>query len=120
MGKFELEEKFEEYREHLLQEAQELSGFLFIYQQLQEMEGVRLEAMRYAPAFFAITKASLLSSLILWTDKLFDRRSQRGFANFLSFVGANLSLFTLSELQRRTGFDEAKMVVREPLTLEII
>jgi HEPN superfamily AbiU2-like protein len=117
MCKSETEEKFEEYRKYLLVEVHNLTSFISVYRQIEELKATHWLAMRWAPAFFKTSQAALWTAIIIWADKLFDPKSKRGLANFLSFVERNLSLFDLPELQRRKGFSEEYMVVRKPITL---
>ncbi len=66
--------------------------FVRLYQRLNEHRQDRLDQMNIAPNFFQITLEALFSALILWIDKLFGSKSERGFINFLVFIEKNLKI----------------------------
>jgi len=100
------EQRFEEYRKFLTNEAQRLAGYMAVYRTLQQRRDDRLEEMNIAPAFFSTVIDALFSVIILWTDKMFDERSKRGFVNFLTFCEHNHRIFTVKELQRRQCYPD--------------
>ncbi len=100
----ESERHFERYRKYLTNEAQRLTGYIAVYRTLQERKGDRLEEMNTAPAFFTTVIDALFSAIILWTDKMFDEKSERGLTNLLKFCEQHRRIFTVKELQRRRGY----------------
>jgi hypothetical protein len=121
MEKTEPEAKFEEYREHLRQEAVRLASYVRLYRRLHERRADRLAEMNMAPAFFQVVIDALFSAIVLWVDKLFSERSERGLANFLMFCEYNLSIFGIKELQRRRNYPDGHwMLDREPITFQTI
>jgi hypothetical protein len=117
----EVEKKFENYREKLLQELMHLACYIRLYRRLHERRTDRLAEMNVAPAFFQIITDALFSSIVLWVDKILGHRSERGLVNFLSFIESNLKIFTISELQRRKDYPNGHwMLQRDPIFLETI
>lgn len=121
MSKSASEEKFEQYREHLRQEAQRLVGYMSLYRRLHERRADRLAEMNAAPAFFQVVIDALFSVIVLWVDKLFDEKGERGFFNFLAFVEHNRKILAVSELKRRKHYPDGHwMLNRKPIALETI
>ncbi|MFZ5585091.1 MAG: hypothetical protein ACOZHQ_04085 [Thermodesulfobacteriota bacterium] len=119
MNKSEMEINFENYRQALREEAARLTSYIAVYRKLIELQQTRIDEMNIAPAFFQIVIDSLHSSIIIWSEKLLNKNSQRGLYNFLTFCGNNLNLFSISELQRRREYpDDHWMLDREPITIE--
>lgn len=117
----EVEKFFQEYREYLKAEIVRLVRYIRLYRRLNERMGDRLDEMNIAPNFFATTLDALFSVIVLWVDKLFSPKSQRGFWNFLSFIENNRKMLDISELQRRGDFPNGHwMLDREPITFETI
>jgi hypothetical protein len=115
------EEKFEEYREHLILEANRLGSFIYLYRRLNERREDRLDEMNIAPCFFQIIFSALFSVIIIWTEKLFSCNSERGVINFLSFVENNINMFEISQLQKRKNYpNDHWMLNRDPITIETI
>jgi hypothetical protein len=115
---------FQKYREFLHQEKSALASFVTIHRQLYERRDDRLKEINIAPAFFQTVTWTLYSSIIIWTDKLLDKKGQTGYFDFLKLVENNLDAFSISELQRRTGHSLdhwfIQRMIREPVTIETI
>ena len=117
----EAERKFEEYRLYLNYEATCLAGFVKLFRRLYERRVDRLEEINIAPAFFQITTDALLSAIILWVDKLFDERGERGIFNFLMFIENNRNILAIEQLNRRKNYPDGHwMLNRDPITIEMI
>lgn len=115
------EEKFEDYRKYLLSEAERLIGYICVYKRLHERQKDRLEIINISPAFFQIVIDSLFSVIVIWADKLFCKKSERGLWNFLTFCEHNRKIFEISELKRRRNYPDGHwMLNREPITLQSI
>lgn len=122
MDKTEAEQKFEEYREYLHQEATRLASYIALYRRLHELRAKRLDEMNIAPAFFQVVIDALFSVIVLWVHKMFDEKSERGLANFLTFCEYNREIFELKELQRRKKYPDGHWMLkdRKPVTIETI
>lgn len=117
----ETEKKFEEYRHYLTYEATCLVSFINLFRRLYERRVDRLEEINIAPAFFQVTTNALLSAMILWADKLFDTKGERGIFNFLMFIEHNRNILAIEKLKRRKNYPEGHwMLNRDPITLEMI
>lgn len=95
------EKKFEDYRHYLFHEATKLASFVNLLRRLDERRYDRLAEINIAPAFFSVTTEALCSASILWVDKLFDQREERGIFNFLKFVENNRNILAVEQLKRR-------------------
>ena len=122
MDKSDAESYFEKYREYLFGELGRLASYVRLYRRLHERKADRLKEMNIAPAFFSTTVDALFSAIILWVDKLFGDRSERGLLNFLTFVEHNRKVFDIKELQRRKNYpyDHWMLQNREPVTFASI
>lgn len=117
----ETEKKFEEYRHYLTYEATCLVSFINLFRRLYERRVDRLEEINIAPAFFQVTTNALLSAIILWADKLFDTKGERGIFNFLMFIENNRNILAIEQLKRRKNYPEGhRMLNQDPITLEMI
>lgn len=117
----ETEKKFEEYRRYLVYEASCLASFVNLFRRLYERRVDRLEEMNIAPAFFRMATDALRSAIILWADKLFDERGERGIFNFLMFIEQNRNILTIEQLKRRKNYPDGYwMLNRDPITHETI
>lgn len=92
IAKQDAKKKFEEYRHYLKNEATRLASYIACFRMLYERRVDRLEEMNIAPAFFQVVADALLSAIILWVNKLFDKRGERSIFNFLKFVEFNRSI----------------------------
>ena len=121
MSKSEAEEKFEQYREYLLSEAERLTDYICVYKNVYERQKDRLEIMNISPAFFRTIIDSLFSVIVIWVDKLFCEKSERGLFNFLTFCEYNRKIFEIPELKRRRNYPDGHwMLNREPITYQTI
>ena len=117
----ETEKKFEEYRHYLNYEATRLASCVNLFRRLDQRSVDRLEEINIAPAFFKITTDALFSTVILWVDKLFDERGERGIFNFLMFIENNRNILAIEQLKRRKNYPEGHwMLNRDPITLDMI
>jgi hypothetical protein len=117
----ETEKKFEEYRRSLVNETTRLASFVALFRRLYERRVDRLEEMNIAPAFFQVAADALLSSIILWVDKLFDERGERSIFNFLKFIERNRNILAVEQLKRRKNYPDGHwMLDRDPITVEAI
>jgi AbiU2 len=122
MNKKTSEDYFETYRHALQQELVKLATYVRLFRRLHERKADRLAEMNLAPAFFSTTIDALFSAIVLWVDKLFGSRSERGILNFLGFIEQHRNLFDLKQLQRRCNYPDGHRMLRtrEPITLEHI
>jgi hypothetical protein len=117
----ETEKQFEEYRSGLIEEANILAGSIALYRKLHERRKDRVREMNIAPAFFQFVTFALLSTIILWTDKIFDKKGERGIFNFLTFIENNRDILAIEQLQRRKNYPDGHwMLKREPITFKTI
>jgi AbiU2 len=115
----EAEKQFEAYRHHLNYEATRLACYVAVYRRLYERRNDRLREMNLAPAFFSTVTNALLSAIILWTDKLFDEKGQRGIFDFLAFVESELGMLAIEQLKRRKNYPDGHwMLDRDIITLQ--
>jgi hypothetical protein len=116
-GKTDPEVGFEEYRKYLHEEGRRLACFVRLYRRLHERMADRLDEMNLAPAFFGTVIDSLFSVIVLWVDKFFHERSERGLVDFLNFCERNIRIFDIKELQRRRKYPDGHwMLNRDPIT----
>lgn len=117
----ETEKIFEKYRSGLIEEANILACCIDLYRKLHERRKDRLREMNIAPDFFQIVTFALLSTMILWTDKIFDKKGERGIFHFLTFIEHNRDILAIGLLQRRKNYPDGHwMLKREPITFETI
>jgi AbiU2 len=122
MDRSDAESYFEKYREYLFGELGRLASYVRLYRRLHERKADRLKEMNIAPAFFSTTVDALFSAIVLWVDKLFGDRSERGLLNFPTFVEQNRKIFDIKELQRRKNYPDDHWMLqnREPVTFASI
>jgi hypothetical protein len=111
---------FEEYRQYLYQEAGRLTNYILLYRRLHERRSDRLYEMNIARAFFQVVLDALFSAIVLWVDKMFSDKSERGLWNFLTFCEQNISIFEIKELQKRRGFPDDWMLNHTSITPQTI
>jgi len=60
--------------------------------------------------------------MVLWVHKMFDEKSERGLANFLTFCECHRRIFELRELRRRKNYSDEHWMLkdRKPVTIETI
>jgi hypothetical protein len=122
MNNSEAEKHFEEYREWLQLELSKLATYVRLYRRLHERMEDRLNEMNIAPAFFSTIIDALFSAIVLWVEKLYGERSERGLVNLLAFIEEHRHIFDIKELQRRKNYpnDHWMLKNREPVTIESI
>lgn len=122
MNKHEAEIHFEEYRKVLVEEFSKLATYVRLYRRLHELRADRLTEMNIAPAFFLTTIDALFSAIVLWVDKLFGERSERGLVNFLVFVEHHRDILNIRELQRRNNHPDDHWMLqnRQSVTIDRI
>lgn len=111
MSLSEAEKQFELYRDYLRSEVGRLSDYVALYRRLDERRTDRIAEMNFAPAFFSIVTDALFSAIILWTDKLFAGKGQRGIFDFLKFVEDNKSVFSIEQLKHHRGYPDDHWVL---------
>ncbi len=113
---------FSNYRKYLREEIHHFRECVAVYRQIQERKTDRLEVINQAPAFFGVVERALFSSIVIWGDKLFDFKGERGLFNFLTFIEYNRKWLTTAELQRRRGYSKNHWMLdgRIPITAESI
>jgi AbiU2 len=122
MKRDEFENQFTDYRKYLREEIHRFRDCVAVYRQIQERKTDMLEVINQAPAFFGVVEGALFTNIVLWGDKLFDEKGERGLFNFLTFVENNRKWLTQNELQRRKGYPDDHWMLddRVPITIESI
>lgn len=122
MRREEFQQHFSDYRKYLREEIHRFRDWVAVYRQIQERKTDRLEVINQSPAFFRIVESALFTSIVLWGDKLFDEKGERGLFNFLTFVEYERTWLTTAELQRRKGYPDGHWMLdgRIPITAESI
>ncbi len=122
MDQSDFETKFTEYREFLRVEVYRFRDCVAVYRHLQEGRANQHKALNIAPAFFSVVERALWTSIVLWVDKLFDQKGQRGFFDFLTFIEQDLEWMAISELQRRNEYPDGHWMLegRVPITFQSI
>lgn len=113
MTREEFDVQFAEYRQHLREEVLRFRDFVAVYLRIQQRKVDHLATLNLAPAFFKVVESSLFSSIVLWADKLFDERGERGVFNFLLFVENNRKWLTIKELQIRRDLQDEHWTLRD-------
>ncbi len=106
MRREEFQQHFSDYRKYLREEIHRFRDCVAVYRQIQERKTDMLEVINQSPAFFGIAESALFTSIVLWGDKLFDEKGERGLFNFLTFVEYERKWLTTAELQRRKGYPD--------------
>lgn len=122
LARREFERLFVEYRDNLRSETHCFRDSVSVLGQITEHTNDHLREINLAPGFFHIVESALFNTVILWADKLFDERGERGFFNFLSLVEYNRDWLTVKELQRRKGYPDGHWMLqnRIPITVASI
>ncbi len=122
MHREKFEQHFSDYRKYLREEIHRFLDCVAVYRQIQERKADRLEVINQAPAFFGVVESALFTSIVLWGDKLFDKKGERGLFNFLTFVEYERKWLTTAELQRRKGYPDGHWMLagRIPITAKSI
>jgi hypothetical protein len=112
--------KFEEYREFLRQEAIRLVSYMRLYRRLHELRSEKLSEMNIAPAFFHFVIDALFSVIVIWVDKMFSKKSERGLWDFLTFCEYNRDMLAIKELKRRGNYSTGMLRDRKSITIQTI
>src|SRR4051812_21415232 len=100
------EERFRKYRDSLSHEIHRFVDAASVFRQISERTADHLDQLNLAPAFFHTVEDALFTTIVLWADKLFDEKGERGLFDFLTFVEYNRNWLSVSELQRRKGYPD--------------
>jgi len=113
---------FREYREHLQREVARFRDALSVYRHINERKDDYLSELNLAPAFFHTVEDALFTTIILWADKLFDEKGQRGLFNFLALIENNRDWMAIGELQRRRSYPDDHWMLQDrvPITFQSI
>jgi hypothetical protein len=109
-----VQEKFEQYRKYLNEEAKRLARYVRVFRLLHERRADRLDEMNIAPAFFSIVTDALFCAIVLWIDKLLAKDSERGIWNLLTFVEHHLPIFSVEALKRRRDLPDGHFLLNRP------
>lgn len=122
MQRDEFEDHFRKYRKHLSMEIHRFWDSTSVYRQITERTKDHLPELNLAPAFFHTVQDSLFTTVILWADKLFDEKGERGLFNFLTFIEYNRKWMAIDELKRRRSYPDGHWMLqgRVPITAESI
>jgi len=116
------DEYFRQYRTHLRSEIHRFCDCASVYRQISERTKDYLPELNLAPAFFSTAEDALFTMIVLWADKLFDEKGERGLFSFLTFIEYNRKWMTPEELQRRRSYPDDHWMLqnRIPITAESI
>ena len=116
------EEHFREYRKYLSREIYRFCDSATVYRQVDERTQDHLAELNLAPGFFRTVQDSLFTTMVLWADKLFDEKGERGLFNFLTLIEYNRAWMKTTELQRRQNYPDGHWMLqnRTPITVESI
>jgi hypothetical protein len=122
LERYAFDEHFRDYRKHLRTEIHRFCDSASVYRQISERTQDHLEELNLAPAFFRTVEDTLFTTIVLWADKLFDERGERGLFNFLTFIEYNRDWMTTAELQRRRAYPDDHWMLqgRIPITAKSI
>lgn len=118
----EFEEQFRDYRKYLGDEIHRFVDAASVFRQIDERTRDHLAELNLAPAFFGVVEDALFTMIVLWGNKLFDEKGERGLFNFLVFVEYNRDWLAIAELQRRRNYPEGHWMLeaRIPITAATI
>jgi hypothetical protein len=118
----EFEQHFKMYRETLRLEIHRFRDSASVLRQISERTVDHLPEINLAPGFFQVVERSLFTTIVLWADKLFDERGERGIFNFLRVVEYNRDWLTTAELKRRRQYPDGHWMLKNriPITAESI
>jgi hypothetical protein len=118
----EFEQRFEQYRESLRREIHCFRDSASVFRQINAHTVDHLPSINLAPGFFHVVEDALFTTIVLWADKLFDERGERGFFNFLSFVEHNRDWLATEELKRRKAYPDGHWMLKDrvPITAKSI
>ena len=118
----EFEDQFRKYRKYLSMEIHRFWDGASVYRQISERTQDHLAELNLAPAFFRTVEDSLFTTVVLWADKLFDEKGERGLFNFLTLIDYNRRWMDISELKRRRSYPDDHWMLngRTPITAKTI
>jgi hypothetical protein len=116
------EAHFREYREYLQREIGRFRDAASVLRQISERTHDYLSELNIAPAFFRTVEDALFTTVILWADKLFDEKGERGLFDFLMLIEYNRDWMTVAELQRRRKYPDGHWMLKDrvPITFDSI
>lgn len=117
LDRTDFEKRFAEYREYLQREIHSFCDCAAVLRQIADHTHDHLAEVNLAPGFFHTVEGALFNTVILWADKLFDERGERGFFNFLVFVEYNRDWLTTEELKRRKGYPDDHWMLKDRLPI---
>lgn len=122
MQRDEFEDYFCKYRKYLSMEIHRFWDSASVYRQISERTQDHLRELNLAPAFFRTVEDSLFTTIVLWADKLFDEKAERGLFNFLTFIEYNREWMGIDELKRRRSYPDGHWMLkgRLPITVQSI
>ena len=122
LSRDEFERQFEMYRESLRHEVHCFRDSASVFRQISDRTQDHLSEINLAPGFFHVVEDALFTTIVLWADKLFDERGERGLFNFLAFVEHNRNWLSIEELQRRKGYPDDHWMLKGciPITAKSI
>ena len=122
MNSDEFDKQFDEYRTYLQFEVARFMDYVAVYRCIDARKADRLETLNLAPAFFRVVESAVFTGIILWADKLFDEKGERGFFNFLLFVEHNIKWLSIAKLQRRRNYPDNHWMLKDrtPITFDSI
>ena len=122
MKRSEFDAHFIAYRANLREEIMRFRGFASVYRRIQERKNDNLDAINLAPAFFQVVESALFTGIVLWANKLFDEKGERGLFNFLTCIEQNRKWLSVKELQARRQYPDDHWMLqdRTPITLKSI
>jgi hypothetical protein len=118
----EFEDQFRKYRKYLSMEIHRFWDSASVHRQITERTQDHLAEINLATAFFRTVEDSLFTTIVLWADKLFDEKGQRGLFNFLTFIEYNRRWMDINELKRRRSYPDDHWMLkgRIPITAQSI
>lgn len=122
LSRDEFELQFEKYRESLRHEIHCFRDSASVLRQISDRTQDHLSEINLAPGFFHVVEDALFTTVVLWADKLFDERGERGLFNFLAFVEHNRDWLSIEELKRRKGYPDDHWMLKNriPITAKSI
>ena len=88
-----------------------------VFRQITERTHDHLAEINLAPGFFHTVEHALFNTIVLWADKLFDERGERGLFNFLSFIEYNREWLSTKELKRRKSYPDGHWMLKDRIPI---
>lgn len=122
LSRDEFDRQFEKYRESLRHEIHCFRDSASVFRQIGDRTADHLSEINLAPGFFHVVEDALFTTIVLWADKLYDERGERGLFNFLAFVEKNRDWLSIEELKRRKGYSDDHWMLKDriPITAKSI